>query len=120
LPGYTVAVGKRSIAGPTPCGHAAAARRINEEGMTMNENTREAKAINGQELKPIEAGVTGLDEEQLAEVAGGIVRQRLRHNHEYGPRYKKKSLFGWNWYAVCKVCKKEVEVEKGDWSGDPD
>ena len=37
----------------------------------MNENTREAKAINGQELKPIEAGVTGLDEEQLAEVAGG-------------------------------------------------
>ena len=44
----------------------------------MNENTREAKAINGQETKTIEAGVTGLDEEQLAEVAGGVSWE-LRH-----------------------------------------
>jgi hypothetical protein len=88
--------------------------------MTMNENTREANAINGQEPKPIEAGVTGLDEEQLAEVAGGGINHGVGHTHEYGPRYKKKSWFGWNWYAKCKICKAEIKVKDGPWSGDPD
>ena len=90
----------------------------------MNENTREAKAINGQELKPIEAGVTGLDEEQLAEVAGGFRERGYRSSHtcrdNLGPSYKRKSTFGWNWYAKCKICNREKKVKNGPWSGDPD
>ena len=88
----------------------------------MNENTREAKAINGQETKTIEAGVTGLDEEQLAEVAGGIQPKSKSHGcrDNLGRWYKKKSWFGWNWYAKCKICKGEFKVKDGPWSGDPD
>ncbi len=88
----------------------------------MNENTREAKAINGQETKTIKAGVTVLDEEQLAEVAGGVREKFNIHicMRNLGPSYKKKSLFGWNWYAKCKICKSEIKVKDGPWSGDPD
>ena len=89
----------------------------------MNENTREAKAIKGQETETIKAGVTVLDEEQLAEVAGAGRRHSFpSHNcmSNLGPSYKKKSTFGWNWYAKCKICKSVVKVEYGPWSGDPD
>ncbi len=89
----------------------------------MNENTREAKAIKGQETETIKAGVTVLDEEQLAEVAGGGLKlQYISHicNNHLGPSYKRKSLFGWNWYAKCQICKCEIKVKEGPWSGDPD
>lgn len=88
----------------------------------MNENTREANAIKGQELKPIEAGVTGLDEEQMVKVAGGGLMGTPSHicRANLGSSYKRKSLFGWNWYAKCKICKCEFKVKDGPWSGDPD
>jgi len=88
----------------------------------MNENTREAKAIKGQETETIKAGVTVLDEEQLAEVAGGVKNRIRAHicKSNLGPSYKKKSTFGWNWYAKCQICKCEIKVKEGPWSGDPD
>ncbi len=42
------------------------------------------------------------------------------HKQLDGVRFKKKSLFGWNWYERCVACGEEVQVERGPWSGDPD
>ena len=88
----------------------------------MNENTREAKAINGQETKTIEAGVTEMSEQLMENVAGGMQGASKSHGcrNNLGRWYKKKSLFGWNWYAKCKICKAEIKVKDGPWSGDPD
>ena len=70
----------------------------------------------------INGDMTEMNAQQLEDVSGGIVEGggvSCFHN-KLGPRYKKKSLFGWNWYAICSRCKQEVQVEEGDWFGDPD
>ena len=89
----------------------------------MNENIGEAKAINEPEKETTTAGVAGMSEQQLEEVAGGK-KKSIISNHScrayLGPRYKEKSLFGWNWYANCIICNKQFCVEYGPWSGDPD
>ncbi len=57
----------------------------------------------------------------MEDVSGGVVKDFSSGcKHKLGPRYKKKSFFGWNWYATCSRCKKEVQVEEGNWFGDPD
>ena len=91
----------------------------------MNENAREAKALNEQEKETTMAGVEEMSEQQLEEVAGGLKKPIISiSDHScranLGPRYKEKSVFGWNWYANCKICNKQFCLEWGPWSGDPD
>ena len=71
------------------------------------------------EKEIIKDDVTELSAQQLDDVTGGMNRPYKCH-HDFGPRYKKKSLFGWNWYAVCSKCGVEVRIEEGPWSGSPD
>ena len=67
-------------------------------------------------------GAAELKPQQMEDVpgGGGFLKNTGCNHEKVGPRYKKKSLFGWNWYAICSRCKQEVQVEEGDWFGDPD
>ncbi len=69
----------------------------------------------------INGDMTEMNAQQQEDVSGGLVEGGGVSclNHKLGPRYKKKSLFGWNWYAFCSKCKCEVFVKEGPWSGSP-
>ena len=66
--------------------------------------------------------IVALSDQQLDGVSGGFVQGGPESwcKHKFGPAYKSKSLFGWNWYHRCTMCGREEIVELGPWSGDPD
>ncbi len=70
----------------------------------------------------INGNITEMNAQQLDGVSGGVIGGAGPGclHEKLGPRYKKKSFFGWNWYAVCSNCKCEVMVKEGPWSGSPD
>ena len=62
-----------------------------------------------------------LNTEQLEEVNGGVIHGKNYHVCSFpDPPYKRKSLFGWNWYKKCPKCGNEKVYEYGPWSGSPD
>ena len=52
--------------------------------------------------------------------AGMIIAEGCSHDPLIGERFKKNSLFGWNWYRKCAQCGRDVFVDYGPWSGSAD
>lgn len=82
-----------------------------KKDLSIEKDTSEKKVLAAEDLE----NITGGDLK-----AGPRGYYRCRHKHLTGPRFKKSSTFGWNWYRKCADCGEDHMVELGPWSGDPD